>query len=100
MNFGSSSKKNLVARPSVGIRRLVLVCTAMVWSITLILSQPSGVNSSPFLRVAKSIGPEVAKGAAGGVGLVAVEQIANKVIGRSTDGKNVEEENSGSKNFS
>ncbi|KAI8448473.1 hypothetical protein BY996DRAFT_7588739 [Phakopsora pachyrhizi] len=80
MNFGSSSKKNLVARPSVGIRRLVLVCTAMVWSITLILSQPSGVKSSPIFKIAKTIAPAVASGAAAGVGLVAVEQIASKVI--------------------
>ncbi|CAH7670801.1 hypothetical protein BY996DRAFT_491609 [Phakopsora pachyrhizi] len=100
MNFGSSSKKNLVARPSVGIRRLVLVCTAMVWSITLILSQPSGVNSSPIFKIAKTIAPTVVKAAAAGGGLIAVEQIASKVIGRSTDGQNIEEETSGLINFS
>ncbi|KAI8456686.1 hypothetical protein BY996DRAFT_6412195 [Phakopsora pachyrhizi] len=83
MNFGSSAKKNLVANPSVGIKRLALVCNAMVWSIALIFSQPSGVISSPIFKVAKTIAPAVAKGVASGAGLIAVEQIAKKVIGRS-----------------
>ncbi|CAH7687630.1 hypothetical protein PPACK8108_LOCUS22443 [Phakopsora pachyrhizi] len=71
----------------VEIRKLILTCAAMIWSITLIISQPSGVNSAPIFKVAKTIGPAVLKGAATGGGLLAFEKIYKKLTARSFESR-------------